>query len=299
MVHMVKADVGRSPAKNGIHLHKAGRLQGSVVVAPFNVIFERHAREIMLGIKQVGSQGEGEHERNDAGEEKPLPAQEVIKRTQEQHMQAQRNHGIVMAFAGAQEGLNAHAIDKHGKVSQRNGNRVTNHQVFPSFTFGSIQELFFRHDGIGSDAGAEELGVMGMVIIVRTLPDTVGSQRVHAENFEDNRRQRGFMQDGMMLVIVVNHEHARNKEAADDAAENFGGQVDIPNGSRQAGQHKAQRGKHIKPAFQAILHREFFGGKDKIFTGSQGLVREGTNVRNYFSGRLCFQRRCDQSHISG
>ena len=270
-----------------------------MIVAPFNVILEGHAGKIMLGIKQVGAQGEGEQERNDACKKKPLPSQEIIQGAEEYYMQTQGNHRIVMTPAGAKEGLDTHAVDKHGKVSQGNGDGMTNHQVFPSFTFRCVQEFLFRHDRIGTNAGAEELGIMRMVIVMRTFPDTVGRQRIHAKNLKDDGGGRRFVEDGMMLVIMVDHEHAGNEEAADDAAENFGGKVDIPYCTGQACQHQEKRRKHVKPAFQAIFHRKFFGGKDKIFTGSQLLEREGTNVRNYFSGRLCFQRRCDQSHISG
>ena len=44
-----------------------------------------------------------------------------------------------------------------------------------------------------------------------------------------------------MLVIVVNNEHAGNKEATENTAENFRGQVDVPDRACKACDHQEQR----------------------------------------------------------
>ena len=103
---------------------------------------------------------------------------------------------------------------------------------------------------------------MRMVVVVRALPDAVRRKRIHAENFKNDSGSRRFMQDGMMLMIVINNEHAGNQQAAENAAENFRCQVDIPDRTRKTCHHQEQRRKRIKPTFQAILYCKFLCSED-------------------------------------
>ncbi len=47
-----------------------------------------------------------------------------------------------------------------------------------------------------------------MVVIVRAFPDAGRSQHINAEYGHDGISQLRFVQDGVVLVIVVDHKHA-------------------------------------------------------------------------------------------
>jgi hypothetical protein len=53
-----------------------------------------------------------------------------------------------------------------------------------------------------------ELGIVIVVMIVRTLPDAAGAQSKNAENPHVDAGQTRIRQDGMVLLVVVDHEQS-------------------------------------------------------------------------------------------
>ena len=98
---------------------------------------------------------------------------------------------------------------------------MTHHQVFASLAGAGFHELLAGHDWVGADAGAEQFTVVAVMVVVGTLPDAVRGQRVNAENLKDQRCRFRLIQDGMVLMIVVDHKHAGDEQAAQHAKKNI------------------------------------------------------------------------------
>ncbi len=75
----------------------------------------------------------------------------------------------------------AHAKNKHKKISQRDSYRVTYKQVTEFLKGRHCQVFPFCNDGVRSYAGAEQFGIVIVMVIVRPFPDAGRGKHVHAE----------------------------------------------------------------------------------------------------------------------
>jgi len=75
--------------------------------------------------------------------------------------------------------------------------------------------------------GTPELGIMVVMVIVGTAPNTARAKDQYAKNPHQNFRQPGMGQDGLVLLIMVDDEETKIKQPSEQTAENPGGQVEI------------------------------------------------------------------------
>ena len=79
---------------------------------------------------------------------------------------------------------------------------------------------------------AAQLRVVIVVMVVGTAPDAARAQGKDAKNFHERPRDAGSRQDGVVLLIVINHKEPQEQQTAQDAADDLRRQIDIPKGSR-------------------------------------------------------------------
>lgn len=93
----------------------------------------------------------------------------------------------------AHERLYAHAEHKSGKISEEHIERVAYGQVEKAFFFIRLHKLLLGHEGERADAGAKQLGVVGMVVIVATLPDAGRGDHIKAKGGKQGISQERFL----------------------------------------------------------------------------------------------------------
>ena len=86
MMNVMIADIGREPGPDGAGFQVTGGFQRGFVVSPAGIVVKRHAGEIVLGVKQIGSDGVGDEEGNGQGQQQRQPAKEIS----DQHAQCAR-----------------------------------------------------------------------------------------------------------------------------------------------------------------------------------------------------------------
>ena len=94
-------------------------------------------------------------------------------------------------------------------------------------------EFLPRENRVRTDIRAEQLGIMFMMMIVGTLPDTGGGQHINAEARHDQVGQPRPVQDGMMLMIMIDNEHAHNQQAGKYTAAELQAKMRHEQGARQ------------------------------------------------------------------
>ena len=104
------------------------------------------------------------------------------------------------------KGVNHHAQQENKNVAEQNRQRMAHEEVFDPVTAGSILELFLGHDREGTNVGAAQPGIVRMVMVVRAAPDAARAQSKDSKNSHQPFRDPRFRQNGMMLLIVINHE---------------------------------------------------------------------------------------------
>jgi hypothetical protein len=67
-----------------------------------------------------------------------------------------------------------------------------------------------------------------------------------------------------MLLIVVNDEQAEHQESGEDAANEFGGEIEIPNGSSDGSEPQDGGGKNARPTSHCVIHGVGPGREDEF-----------------------------------
>ena len=78
-----------------------------------------------------------------------------------------------------------------------------------------------------------EFGIVFVVIVVRTTPDTAGTQAHHADAPHDPLCHARTRQDGMVLLIVIDDEQAQHQQAFQHHAGEPNADVEIQEGSHK------------------------------------------------------------------
>ena len=73
------------------------------------------------------------------------------------------------------------------------------------------------------------------MMVVRLAPDAARAERQHAEDPHQPLGDFGVGQDRVVLLVVVDHEHADHQQAAHDTAKEFCRRMHIPDGARKSG----------------------------------------------------------------
>ena len=76
-----------------------------------------------------------------------------------------------------------------------------------------------------------QLGVMTVMMVVRTAPNTARAQDQDAEDSHENVRRARVRQDGAMLLIVINHEQPQKQKPRQKATRDFCRRMEVPDGS--------------------------------------------------------------------
>ena len=77
-----------------------------------------------------------------------------------------------------------------------------------------------------------------------------------------------------MLLIVKNHEHSQDQQAAQNAADPLPYRMNIPNGAGQRDQDQKRGGGNAPPTFSGVVFCVSLGSDNQFLTGSH---------RNFFS----------------
>lgn len=82
---------------------------------------------------------------------------------------------------------------------------------------------------------------MAVVMIVRTPPDAARAEEKDANDPHQPRGDARVGQDGVMLLVVVNDEEPQHQQAAQNAANEFPGKMEVPMGARDRSREKGHR----------------------------------------------------------
>src|SRR5688572_1879506 len=95
-----------------------------------------------------------------------------------------------------------------------------------------------------------ELGIMLVMVIMGTAPNTAGRQRVNPKNFHEQLGHPRAIENGVMLLVVVNDEQAQNQQSGQETADDFGGGMKIPKRPRERRPQEKRRREHMPPTLQ-------------------------------------------------
>ena len=89
---------------------------------------------------------------------------------------------------------------------------------------------------------------------MRAFPDAGRGKDVKPEQGEHDVCRNGFLENGIVLVVVVDDEHPHKNQRAEDAGENFRRGMNIPEGSGSAQKEQREGAECIKTAFPSHFH---------------------------------------------
>ena len=76
-----------------------------------------------------------------------------------------------------------------------------------------------------------QLRIVIVVMVVRTPPHAARAQGKDAKTLHQDRRDAGARQNGVVLLVVINHKQPQEQQPAQDAAGDLRRQIDIPKGA--------------------------------------------------------------------
>jgi hypothetical protein len=87
------------------------------------------------------------------------------------------------------------------------------------------------------------------MIIMRTTPNGVGTNKTNAEKTHENRGQARPGQNGAMLLVMINHEQPEHQQPRQDAAGYAPDQGQQRESSCDGQAQQKGRGQNAPPAF--------------------------------------------------
>jgi len=157
MMNVMVADVGAEPGHDRTCFHVAGRFKCGLLIGPTHLIVERHAREIMLRIEQVGADGIGHEAWQKESDEPGLPAEINHQSRADGDVDEKGNQAIPMLFGLGDKRLQAHAMKEDEDVTEEDRQRMAREEVDETSRAGGLQEMGLRHDRKRADMGAFDL----------------------------------------------------------------------------------------------------------------------------------------------
>ena len=73
-----------------------------------------------------------------------------------------------------------------------------------------------------------ELGIVIMMMVVRTSPDAAGTEGEDSKDSHQCLGEAGVGQDRLMLLIVINHEEPEEKQSGEKTADDLVGKMGAP-----------------------------------------------------------------------
>jgi hypothetical protein len=89
--------------------------------------------------------------------------------------------------------------------------------------------------------GTAQLGIMVVMIIMRTAPDTARAKGQNPEYPHEKFSRAGIGQNGMMLLVVVDDKQSKNQQPGHDTADDLPDKMNIPECPEQ-GRDQKKRG---------------------------------------------------------
>ena len=118
-----------------------------------------------------------------------------------------------MFFRIVEKRIQAHPKDEHENVAKQNRERMPHEQVTNSLPLRRLQKLRLRHDRKRTDVRPAQLGIVVMMMIVRTAPDAARAKSVNSKHPHQPLGQPGMRENGVMLLIVINHEQSQDQKS--------------------------------------------------------------------------------------
>ena len=115
---------------------------------------------------------------------------------------------------------------------------------------------------------APELGVVGVMMVVRALPDAAGAEDQNPKDFHQARGEAGMGQDRLMLLIVINHKQPENEQPGEKTADHLADPMKIPKRPLQGNRQEKRRGKNIPPTPSRGIRRVGLGCQYEFFSCS-------------------------------
>src|ERR1051325_3159628 len=96
-----------------------------------------------------------------------------------------------------------------------------------------LQILLPGHNRIGANMRPPQLGIVIVMVVMRTFPNTARAEDQDAKDAHQYFGQARMRQDGLVLLIVVDDEKTKMQQSGEETAHNPAGEVEIPDGPRQ------------------------------------------------------------------
>ena len=122
---------------------------------------------------------------------------------------------------------------------------MAHEQVLEAFSSRDFFKLLPRHDRERTDVRAAQLGIVMMMVVVRTAPDAAGTQNEKAKDSHEHFRHARPRQNRVMLLIVVNHKHPHHQQTRRDAAHHFCRPMNIDDGPCERSREEKRGGQHM------------------------------------------------------
>jgi len=116
--------------------------------------------------------------------------------------------------------------------------------------------------------GSLDLGIVLVMMIVRTPPDAAGTERIDAKTAHENLHDPRLGQNGVMLLVVIDDEQAKEKQSCENAEGQLGDKVGDKNCRCEGQNEKRGRGKNMPPTGHGTVHGVRLGRQDKVFARS-------------------------------
>jgi len=110
-------------------------------------------------------------------------------------------------------------------------------------------------------------------------PARIRAQGKDPKKFHEHPRDAGPRQNGVVLLIVINHKEPQEQQTAQDAAGDLSRRMRCPKGPDQRDGKKKRRGKDAPPTLESEVFCVGSGGEDQCLAGSHAFRAEGTSAR--------------------
>src|SRR4051812_4560132 len=106
------------------------------------------------------------------------------------------------------------------------------------------------------------------MMIMRTAPDAARAEREDSKNPHQSFRDAGFRQNGVVLLIVINHKQPQYQQAGEHTANRPDNRMKMPQRPKdRRGQQECSR-KDAPPALKRIILRKRLRREDELVTGA-------------------------------
>lgn len=183
-------------------------------------------------------------------------------------MDDERNEAIGV-FPGIIEArVDTHPVKENEDVAEEDGERMPHEKVLETSAGRGFKVLGLGHDRKRTDVRAAKLGVVAVMMIVGTAPNTAWAKDKNAEDPHKALGHNGMRQDSTVLLIVINDKKAQKKEPGQDTAGYFCSGVNIPDRPCHRGCQEEGGGDEVAPAFGCEIRGVRLGCNYDVFTCS-------------------------------